>query len=76
MGTLLNEHAKLESKVRERLARLIAKKGIESEYRSDMVLKVKEEQMFNLDGGRYLTEISARELIDNDGHSYNLSCLT
>ena len=35
-------------------------------------LKITDEEfMFNLDGGRYLTEITRNELVDNSGYTYS-----
>lgn len=68
----------LEREVAEKVAELIDKKGVDSKHRgaSERVLKVKGDQQFNIEGGRYLTEITKTELIDNNGYSYNHSCLT
>jgi hypothetical protein len=54
------------------LHNLIDNKGVGSEHSSnDKVLKIKDDDfMFNLDGGRYLTEISKGTLIDNQGYVY------
>jgi len=76
METLTQKHKKLEIAVKLRIRAKLLKKGVKSEYRSDTVLKVKDDQCFNLDGGRYLVEISETDLIDNGGYSYNYSCLT
>ena len=36
---------------------------------------IDDEFMLNLEGGRYLTEITSEELIDNSGYQYNYSVL-
>lgn len=68
----------LEKEVSEKIAELIRKKGVEGKHRgaSEKVLKVKGDQQFNIEGGRYLTEITGNDLIDNEGYSYQHSCLT
>ena len=72
------KHLNLEQEVSEKIAELIRKKGVEGKHRgaSEKVLKVKGDQQFNLDGDRYLTEITNTELLDNEGYAYNHSCLT
>jgi len=72
---LLEKYQNLEIALKIRIRALIIDKGVESEHNSEKVLKVKDENMFNLDGGRYLTEISAKCLIDNDGYNYDYSVL-
>jgi len=51
------------------LQNLIDIHGVESKYSNTKVLKIEADDfMFNLDGGRYLTEISKGTLIDNQGY--------
>jgi len=76
METLKQKYKKLEVAVKLRIRAKLLKKGVKSEHSSETVLKVKDDQSFNLDGGRYLTEISATDLIDNCGYSYDYSCIT
>ena len=75
-NTFRRKHLTLEQELQEEITRLIDKKGKASKTRSCSVLKVKSDQQFNLDGGRYLVEISKSELIDNSGYGYHFSCLT
>jgi len=75
METLMQKHKQLEISVQMRLRAKILSKGVGSEHRSEKVLKVKDDQMFNLEGGRFLTEITPTELIDNEGYSYDHSSL-
>lgn len=75
MKSLKDKYKGLETAVRIRIASKIKSKGTESEHRSERVLKVKDDQQFNIEGGRYLTEITATELIDNDGYAYNHSAI-
>jgi len=77
MGTFIKKHKTLEKEIIAVIEQLIKAKGVESKHRGDvLVLKVKDDQQFNLDGGRYLTEITSNELIDNQGYNYNLSVLS
>lgn len=76
MKTLTEKLQALQVAVRLRISAKIMVKGVESEQNSCRVLAVKEDQKFNLSGGRYLTEITAQELIDNEGYTYNHSQLT
>lgn len=71
-----NKHKKLTLEVMEEIERLIEKKGKESEHQNCMVLKVKDGQEFNLEGGRYLQEITRDRLIDNCGYEYHHSALS
>lgn len=76
MGTLTKKLDSLKEEIAQKINRLLEKKGKESKFQNKKVLKVKDEQQFNLDGGCYLIEISADELIDNNGYVYNHSFLT
>lgn len=54
----------------------LQKKGVESKHNGERVLKVlKETDMLNLDSGRYLTEITQDNLIDNCGYTYSHNVL-
>lgn len=72
---LVDKYKGLEISIRLRLACKLMDKGVESKNISGKVLKVKDEQMFNLDGGRWLVEISEDVLIDNNGYTYHHSVL-
>lgn len=73
----------MQSEIKEILFDLIEKKGVKSKHYSDNCLKIKSDDlMFNLEGGRYLTEIKHSsshrgeiELVDNSGYSYDDSAL-
>lgn len=73
----------LYKEANEKLVKLIDKKGVESKHYSDKCLKIKKDDfMFNIEGGRYLTEIKKEhprsnevELIDNGGYSYHVSVM-
>jgi hypothetical protein len=75
MEKLLDKYNGLEIAVKIRIRAKIISKGNISKFRTEKVLKIKDGQQFNLDGGRYLTEISSTELIDNNGYSYDYSVL-
>ncbi len=70
------KHGTLERQVVARIMSLVIKKGKESKHSTERCLKVKQDQQFNLDGGRWLEEISADKLIDNYGYTYSYSVLT
>jgi hypothetical protein len=77
MKTFLDRHKELEGKLAQRIKTLIDRKGKPSKHTGELVLVIKDDNlMFNLDGGRYLTEISKNVLIDNEGYQYWYSCLT
>ena len=55
---------------------LIETKGEESKSYSNKCLKIKQDEfMYNLEGGRYLTEVHKDYLVDNNGYQYNYSVL-
>lgn len=58
------------------LTQLVSLKGKESKHSAQTCLKVTDEDLqFTLSGGRYLTEVGADILIDNEGYTYDLSTL-
>lgn len=73
----------LYAEVRAKLAKRIDENGTESKHFSDKSLKIKDENlMYNLSGGRYLTEIKKVseftdqiELVDNNGYLYECSVM-
>jgi len=53
------------------LSQLIEKHGQQSEFSNTKALKITDSKFnYNLDGGRWLYEITNRVLIDNEGHQY------
>jgi len=72
---LIDKFKSLEIALKIKLRAKILDKGTVSKYNSERVLKVKDDQMFNLKDGRYLTEISPTSLNDNEGYSYDFSVL-
>lgn len=76
METLTEKLDTIKMAIKLRIAGKIIDKGVESKHRSEKVLRVEnEDHMFNLEGGRYLVEITPTELIDNSGYSYGHSSL-
>ena len=70
----------IENTIQQALAEvfnIIDEKGVDSEHVGHTkCLRVEEEEFnFNLEGGRYLTEITREELIDNSGYHYNFFVL-
>jgi hypothetical protein len=70
MKSLTDKLQDLKVHIKVRLASKLKSKGEKSQHCSDTVLKVKCAQMFNIEGGRWLSEISHEKLIDNEGYSY------
>lgn len=69
-------YTKLRVKLFNELEKLIDKKGKESEYFSNRVLKIDNENLqFNLSNNHYLEEISKSYLISNNGYTYSFDCL-
>ena len=67
----------LKSDIIARFQELIPFYGTESRHSSDNVLKIdKDNLMFNLEGGRYLTEIAVTYISDNLGYRYEFELLT
>ncbi len=76
MEKLTEKLETLNQEIVQRINDLIKTKGVESVHNSDMVLSIKDnEQMYNLDGARWLVELNAEVLIDNKGYTYSLDNL-
>ena len=61
-----------------KLSDLVRLHGEESKFRNEQVLRLKkadDKVAFNLDGSRYLKEISVNELIDNEGYDYSSNAM-
>ncbi len=68
-----NKYKKVEQEAHARLRYLVSKRGVKSEHSGELCLKIKEDKMmFNLEGGRYLVEVTADRLIDSSGYRYSL----
>jgi len=71
MEKLTEKLEELNQAIVQRIIDLIATKGLKSEHTGDFVLIIQdEEQMHNIEGGRWLIEITPTGLIDNEGYSY------
>jgi hypothetical protein len=69
--TMLEKYNALQIASRIRISALIMERGVESKHSSEKVLKIKDDQQFNLEGGRYAVEITPTLLIDNEGYQYS-----
>lgn len=72
--------AKLETfnqEVKDTIETLLETKGVPSRFTNSRLVLVihNDEAMFNLEGRRYLVEISEDELIDNEGYEYSFDSL-
>jgi hypothetical protein len=76
MKTFTQKRKELEKEIVAKIEKLILKKGVKSTHKNCLVLKVKDNEQFNLDGGRYLTEIGIDGLVDCNGYSYDHSILS
>jgi len=72
MEKLTKKIEELDVLILARINELIEIKGIPSEHVNKSVLKVSDEHAYNIEGGRWLTEIFADGLIDNCGYTYSL----
>jgi len=71
MKTFKKQLEDLQEQAINKLLDLIDSKGVESKHSQRKCLKVtNSEYQYNLDGGRYLTEINADCLVDNNGYEY------
>ncbi len=66
----------LIDQARTKLIILIEMYGVDSDFTNkDVMIITDTDFMFNLDGARYLIELSEDELIDDKGYSYSHSVL-
>lgn len=76
MKTAVNLLKELNQKIENRIAKKINSIGVKSEHNSKPCIQIKDENIqFNLDGGRYLTEVTKDTLIDNRGYEYDFFVL-
>ncbi len=76
METFEKRNEELRNEAIIEIKGLIDEKGEESEHTTSSCLKLSnEELMFNLEGGRYLTEVHTEHLLDNSGYEYNFHVL-
>ena len=74
MRTFTEKFEYLIDEIKGQLHDLIEKHKIEAKHTVDYCLPVKDEDlMFNLEGGRYLIEVTATSLTDNCGYGYDHS---
>lgn len=58
------------------IEKAIKKRGVESDWLHETVIKIEEVEFnFNMDGHRYLAEISHAKLIDSSGYDYSWEML-
>ena len=78
--TYQDKYKALVKEVEQKIVDLIKTKGEESKFNNERVLKIKDKQAFNLDNGRWLTEIIkdafSISIADNHGYTYDSSVLT
>jgi len=73
MEKLTEKLEALNQEMIQRILFLLEEKGVESKFSTKKVLSIKDEQqMHNIEYGRWLVEITADELIDNEGYEYSL----
>ncbi len=61
-----------------KLSDLVRLHGEDSKFKNEKVIRLKkadDKVAFNLEGGRYLKEISVNELIDNSGYDYSANAM-
>jgi len=76
MTSLIDKYKGLEIAIKVRLASKMLRKGEESAFSNNRVLKVKkDEQQYNI-AGTYVVEISNDVLIGKNGYEYHHSALT
>jgi len=77
MKTFIEKYNALYEDSTSKLIKLIRKNGVTSKHRNEKCLKIRNQLfMYNLEGGRYLTEVllpynhsDKLEFIDNEGYS-------
>ena len=65
----------LRERVEQSISKNVAEKGVASKFMSKMAIKVDGELCHNLDGSRWLVEVTQNELIDNQGYQYQYDVL-
>ena len=72
-----DKYKKLEQEISAKIEALINKKGVESEFSNVQVLKIKDEQQYNLEGcNTYAVELAVGSFIGHNGHAYHHSVLS
>jgi len=76
MKTFTERYKILLNEINRILIDLIEKQKIESNHTTDYCLRIiDEEKMYNVLGGRYIVEVTASVIIDNEGYQYNQSVI-
>lgn len=70
------ELQELKERVCQSIAKQVGEKGTASEFMSKMAIQVDDERSFNLDGNRWLKEVTQHELLDNRGYHYSFNVLS
>jgi hypothetical protein len=70
------KHDQFRTDIIERLKMKVYKSKLKSDFNINKPILKVEDAQFNLDGGRYLIEVSGSGLIDNCGYDYNFDVLT
>ena len=68
----------LMDEAKAKLSDLVRLHGIDSKFRNENVIQLKnvdDKVAFDLEGSRYLKEISVNELIDNEGYGYSANAM-
>lgn len=72
-----DKYKKLEQEISAKIEALIEKKGVESEFSNTQVLKIKDEQQYNLEGcNTYAVELAVGSFIAHNGYPYSHSVLS
>jgi len=75
MGNWANKLDNLWVDTQQAIIDKVKQIGVESEHNNFLVIKVNDENAFNLDGDRYLAELGRISIYDNLGHQYNYGTL-
>lgn len=76
--TYSGQLSNLLDEAKAKLSDLVYEHGSDSKFRNERVIQLKKVDnnvAFNLDGCRYLKEISVNELIDNEGYGYSANAM-
>ncbi len=67
--------SEFEQRIIDKIKKKVLRSKIESKHISGKAIIVSDECSFNLDGGRWLEEVTENGLIDNSGYHYNFEVL-
>ena len=75
--TYQDKYNKLEQEISKKIEALIKRKGVESQFSSKKVLKLNDENQYNMIGcNTYAVEITGSYIIGENGHQYYYSALS